>query len=61
MEEQCNKLDFQIIETQCKKTMTNIKGIERITTMDNVAMTAATICGVQMAIVDTSLKKPLLY
>ena len=27
MEEECNKLNFRIIETQCKKTTTNIKGI----------------------------------
>jgi hypothetical protein len=29
--------------------------------MDNVAMTAADICGVQLAIVNTSAKKPILY
>jgi hypothetical protein len=41
--------------------MPNIEGIGRITTMDNIAMTAANICGVQMAIVNMSPKKPLLY
>jgi hypothetical protein len=33
MEERRNELNFQIAETQRKKTTTNIKGIGRITTM----------------------------
>jgi hypothetical protein len=63
MEEQCNELNFQITETQHKKKTTNIEWIGRITIMDNIAiaMTATNICGVQMANLNTSLKKPLLY
>ncbi len=61
MEEQRNKLNFQITVTQCMKTMTNIEGIGRITTMDDVPMTTTNICGVQMAIVSMYLDRPFLY
>jgi hypothetical protein len=44
MKEQRNELNFQITETQRKKTTTNIEGIGRITTMDDIAITAANIC-----------------
>jgi hypothetical protein len=44
MKEQRNKLNFQITETQRKKTTTNIEGIGRITTMDDIAITTANIC-----------------
>ena len=61
MEEECNKLNFRIIETQCKKTTTNIKGIGWINIMDDVAIPTANICGMQLAVVDTSAEKPILY
>ncbi len=39
----------------------HIKGIGRINLMEDVAMTCGNICGVQLAIIDISLGKPLLY
>jgi hypothetical protein len=39
----------------------HIEGIGKINMMEDVAMTCTNICGVQLAIVDISLGKPLLY
>jgi hypothetical protein len=38
-----------------------IKGVGRITSMNDVAMTCTNVCGVQLAIVDVSTSKPILY
>jgi hypothetical protein len=56
-----NKKSFSVSETHCKKVSSHIEGIGKINTMEDVAMTCANICGVQLAIVDISLGKPLLY
>ncbi len=56
-----NEKSFSISETHCKKRSSHIEGIGKINTMEDVAMTCTNICGVQLAIVDISLGKPLLY
>ncbi len=56
-----NKKSFSVSKTHCKKVSSHIKGIGKINTMEDVAMTCANICGVQLAIVDISLGKLLLY
>jgi hypothetical protein len=56
-----NKKNFSISKTHCKQVSSHIEEIGKINTMEDVAMTCANICGVQLAIVDISLGKPLLY
>jgi hypothetical protein len=56
-----NKKSFAIREKDCKQVSSHIKGIGKINTMDDVAMTCANICGIQLAIIDISPGKPLLY
>ncbi len=38
-----------------------IEGVRRITSMNGVTMTCTNVCGVQLAIVDVSTSKPILY
>jgi hypothetical protein len=56
-----NEKSFSISKTYRKKVSSHIEGIGKINTMEDVAMTCANICGVQLTIVDISLGKPLLY
>ncbi len=60
-EEERNEKNFSIIETQRKKILSLIKGIGKINSMEDVAMTCANICGVQLAIINVASGKPLLY
>ncbi len=60
-EEERNENNFFIIETQCKNILSLIEGIGKINSMKDVAMTCANICGVQLAIINVALGKPLLY
>jgi hypothetical protein len=61
VKEEQNEKSFAISESNHKKILSLIKGIGNITSMDNVAKTCANICGVQLAIVDIMMGKPLLY
>jgi hypothetical protein len=56
-----NKKSFAVSKKDCKQVSSHIKGIGKINTMDDVAMTCANICGVQLAIVDIVALKPILY
>jgi hypothetical protein len=60
-EEEQNEKNFSIIETQCKKILSLIEGIGKINSMEDVAMTCASICVVQLAIINVASGKPLLY
>jgi hypothetical protein len=60
-EEEHNEINWRIIEKDRKQVSSMIEGVGRVNTMDDVAMTCANICGVQLAIADVSAGKPLLY
>ncbi len=55
-----NKKSFAVSKKDCKQVSSHIKGIGKINTIDAIVMTCANICGIQLAIVDISLGKPLL-
>jgi hypothetical protein len=56
-----NKKNFSVSETHCKQVSSHIEEIGKNNTMEDVAMTCTNICGVQLAIIDIYLGKPLLY
>jgi hypothetical protein len=53
--------DTSIPEKDKKQISSVIEGVGRIESMDDVSRTCANICGVILAVVDVSAKKPLLY
>jgi hypothetical protein len=61
MEEEQNKLYWRIVKKDSKQVSLMIKGVGRVTSLNDVAMTCANICGVQLAIVDIVALKPILY
>jgi hypothetical protein len=61
MEEERNETNWKIVEKDRKQISSVIEGVGRITSMNDVAMTCANVCGVQLAIVDVSTSKPILY
>jgi hypothetical protein len=61
IKEEHNKINWGIVEKDRKQVSLMIKGVGHVNTMDNAAMTCTNICGVQLAIVDVSAGKPLLY
>jgi hypothetical protein len=61
LEEERNKMNWRIVEKDKKQVTSVIKGIGQINTMEDVCMTCANMCGVQLAIVDASKNKPNLY
>ncbi len=61
IEEEHNEINWRIIEKDRKQVSSMIERVGCVNTMDDVAMTCANICGVQLAIVDVSAGKPLLY
>jgi hypothetical protein len=56
-----NEKSFSISKKDPKQMSSHIEGIGMINTMDDVAMTCANICGIQLAIINISPGKPLLY
>ena len=60
-EEKRNEKNFSIIEAQRKKVSSLIEGIGKVNNMEDVAMTCANICGMQLAIINVAEEKPLLY
>jgi hypothetical protein len=56
-----SKMEEERNETNWKQISSVIEGVKRITSMNDVAMTCANVCGVQLAIVDVSTSKPILY
>jgi hypothetical protein len=60
-EEEQNEKNFSKIETHCKKISSLIEGIGKINTMEDVAMTCANMCGMQLVIIIIAAGKPLLF
>jgi hypothetical protein len=56
-----NKINWGIVKKDRSKISSMIKGVGRVNTMEEVAMMCANICGVQLAMVDILVGKPLLY
>jgi vacuolar-type H+-ATPase subunit D/Vma8 len=61
MEEERNEMNWKIVEKDRKQISSMIEGVGRITSMNDVTMTCANVCGVQLAIIDVSTSKPILY
>ena len=61
MDEERNELNWRIVEKDRSKISSLIEGIGQVNNMDEVAMTCANICGVQLAMVDITAGKPLLF
>ena len=61
MDEEQNELNWSIVEKDRSKISSLIEGIGRVNNMEEVAMTCANICGVQLAMIDITAGKPLLF
>jgi hypothetical protein len=61
IEEERNKINWRIVKKDRKQISLLIEGVRCINLMEDVAMTCANICGMQIAIVDVASAKPLLY
>jgi hypothetical protein len=61
MDEERNEINWRIVEKDRSKISSMIEGVGRVNTMEEVAMTCANICGVQLAMVNILAGKPLLY
>ncbi len=56
-----NKINWRIVEKDRSKISSMIEGVGLVNTMEEVAMTCANICGIQLAMVNILAGKPLLY
>jgi hypothetical protein len=61
MNKERNKINWRIVEKDRSKISSMIEGVGCINSIKDVTMTCANICGVQLAMVDISAGKPLLY
>jgi hypothetical protein len=61
MDEERNKLNWRIVEKDQSKISLLIKGISQVNNMEEVEMTFANICGVQLAMINITAGKPLLF
>jgi hypothetical protein len=61
IEEERNKINWRINDKDKRQTISIIKGVGQINLMDDIYLTCANMCGVQLAIVDVSKSKPFLY
>jgi hypothetical protein len=61
IKEKHNEINWRIAEKDRKQVSLMIEGVGHVNTMEDIAMMCANICGVQLAIVDVSVGKPLLY
>jgi hypothetical protein len=61
MEEAHNKINWKVVDKDRKQISLIIKGVGRVNSMEDIAMTCMNMCGVQLAIVEVSTTKPLLY
>jgi hypothetical protein len=61
MDEEQNKINWRIVEKDRSKISLMIKGVGCVNSMEEVAMTCANMCGIQLAMVDIVAGKPLLY
>jgi hypothetical protein len=61
VDEEQNEKSFAIAKSNRKKISALIEGIGKINSMDNIVKTCANICGVQLAIINITAGKSLLY
>ena len=61
MDEEQNEVNWRIVKKDQRKVSSLIEGVGRVNNMEEVAMTCANICGVQLAMVDITARKPLLF
>ena len=61
MEEARNKINWKVVDKDRKQISSIIKGVGRVKSIKDVAMTCANMCGVQLAIIDVKTNKPLLF
>ena len=61
MDEERNEVNWRIVEKDRSKISSLIEGVGRVNNMEEVAMTCANICGVQLAMIDITAGKPLLF
>jgi hypothetical protein len=61
MDEERNKINWQIVKKDTKQISSMIEGVGCMNSMEHIAITCANICGIQLAIMDVSGGKPLLY
>jgi hypothetical protein len=61
MEEERNEINWRIVEKDRNKISSMIEGVGRVNNMEEVAMTCANMCGVQLAMIDIAAGKPILY
>ena len=61
MEEERNEINWRIVEKDRNKISSMIEGVGRVNNMEEVAMTCANMCGVQLAMIDIAVGKPILY
>jgi hypothetical protein len=54
-------LSLRIVEKDRKQVSLMIEGVGRVTSLDDIAMTCANICRVQLVIIDIATSKPILY
>jgi hypothetical protein len=56
-----NKINWRMVKKDWKQISLMIKGVGCINSMEDVAMTCANICGMQIAIVYVALARPILF
>ena len=61
MDEEQNEVNWRIVKKDRSKVSSLIKGVGRVNNMEEVAKTCANICSVQLAMVDITTRKPLLF
>jgi hypothetical protein len=61
MEEEQNKINWRIVEKDRSKISSMIEGVGCVNNMEEVAMTCANMCGVQLAMINITTGKPILY
>jgi hypothetical protein len=61
MDEERNEINWRIVKKDRSKISLMIKGVSRVNSMEEVAMTCVNMCGVQLAMVNITAGKPLLY
>ncbi len=52
MEEERNEINWRIVEKDRNKISSMIEGVGHVNNMEEVAMTCANMCGVQLAMID---------
>jgi hypothetical protein len=61
MDEEQSEINWWIVEKDRSKISLMIEGVGRVNSMEEVAMTCANMCDVQLAMVDIAAGKPLFY